>query len=62
MGYESLPENLAEAIDVMAKSELVAEVLGEHVFDYFLRNKRTEWEEYRRVVTPYERQRYLSAL
>ena len=33
MGYESLPENLAEAIDVMARSELVAEVLGEHVFD-----------------------------
>jgi glutamine synthetase len=62
MGYESLPENLAEAIDVMSRSELVAEVLGEHVFDYFLRNKRSEWEEYRRVVTPYERQRYLSAL
>ena len=62
MGYEALPENLAEAIDVMAQSELVAEVLGEHVFDFFLRNKRAEWEEYRRVVTPYERQRYLGML
>jgi glutamine synthetase len=62
MGYETLPENLSEAIDVMAKSELVAEVLGEHVFDFFLRNKRSEWEDYRRVVTPYERQRYLGAL
>ncbi|MGE5828589.1 MAG: glutamine synthetase family protein, partial [Micromonosporaceae bacterium] len=62
MGYEALPENLAEAIDVMARSEFVAEVLGEHVFDYFLRNKRAEWEEYRRVVTPYERQRYLGTL
>src|SRR5689334_16241676 len=41
MGYETLPENLAEAIDVMAGSELVASVLGEHVFDFFLRNKRT---------------------
>ncbi|TDB97714.1 glutamine synthetase, partial [Micromonospora fluostatini] len=60
MGYEALPENLAEAIDVMAGSELVAEVLGEHVFDFFLRNKRAEWEQYRREVTPYERQRYLS--
>ena len=59
MGYESLPENLAEAIDVMASSELVASVLGEHVFDFFLRNKRAEWEEYRREVTPYERRRYL---
>ncbi|MEU4401612.1 type I glutamate--ammonia ligase [Micromonospora orduensis] len=60
MGYEALPENLAEAIDVMAESELVAEVLGEHVFDFFLRNKRAEWEQYRREVTPYERQRYLA--
>jgi glutamine synthetase len=60
MGYPALPENLAEAIDVMAGSELVAEVLGEHVFDFFLRNKRAEWEQYRREVTPYERQRYLS--
>jgi len=62
MGYEALPENLAEAIDVMSKSELIPEVLGEHVFEFFLRNKRAEWEEYRREVTPYERQRYLGAL
>src|SRR3954471_817869 len=62
MGYDALPENLAEAIDVMGKSELVAEVLGEHVFDFFLRNKTAEWEQYRREVTPYERERYLGAL
>lgn len=62
MGYDALPENLSEAIEVMSKSELVAEVLGEHVFDFFLRNKRAEWEQYRREVTPYERQRYLGAL
>ncbi len=59
-GYEPLPENLSEAIAVMSHSELVADVLGEHVFDYVLRNKRTEWEQYRREVTPYERRRYLS--
>jgi glutamine synthetase len=59
-GYEPLPENLAEAISVMSRSELVAEVLGEHVFDYVLRNKRAEWEQYRREVTPYERRRYLA--
>lgn len=59
-GYEPLPENLSEAISVLARSELVAEVLGEHVFDYVLRNKRAEWEQYRREVTPYERRRYLA--
>ena len=43
----------------MERSELVAEMLGEHVFDFFLRNKRAEWEEYRRQVTPFELDRYL---
>ncbi|HWB34729.1 MAG TPA: glutamine synthetase, partial [Rugosimonospora sp.] len=62
MGYSTLPENLSQAIDVMEHSELVAEILGEHVFDFFLRNKRAEWEEYRREVTPYERRRYLGVV
>jgi len=43
---------------VMEGSELVAETLGEHVFDFFLRNKREEWHEYRRRVTPFELDRY----
>src|SRR5919197_1750042 len=50
MGYESLPQNLTEALGVMERSELVAEILGEHVFDFFLRNKRQEWDGYRRQV------------
>jgi glutamine synthetase len=44
----------------MESSELVAETLGEHVFDFFLRNKRTEWANYRSNVTPYELSTYLS--
>ena len=40
LGIEPLPQNLGEAIAVMERSELVAETLGEHVFDFFLRNKR----------------------
>ena len=62
LGYEALPENLSEAIDVMSRSELVAEVLGEHVFDYFLRNKRLEWADYKSYVTPFEISRYLGTL
>jgi glutamine synthetase len=46
----------------MEGSELVAETLGEHVFDFFLRNKRAEWVDYRREVTPFELNRYLSVL
>ena len=40
LGIEPLPTNLSEAIRRMEGSELVAETLGEHVFDFFLRNKR----------------------
>ena len=31
----------------MEESELVAETLGEQVFNYVLLNKRKEWQEYR---------------
>ena len=58
----SLPANLNEAISAMEKSELVRETLGEHVFEYFLRNKRAEWQEYRKQVTAYELDRYLPVL
>ena len=62
MGIEPLPQSLSDAIQVMERSELVAETLGEHVFDFFLRNKRAEWTEYRRQVTPFELARYLPVL
>ncbi len=62
LGISPLPQSLDEAIRAMEGSELVAETLGEHVFDFFLRNKKAEWQEYRRQVTPYELQRYLPTL
>jgi glutamine synthetase len=62
LGYEALPQNLIEALSAMEHSELVAEILGEHVFDFFLRNKRSEWDAYRRNVTPYELATYLPVL
>jgi glutamine synthetase len=54
LGYRALPQSLSEAIGLMEKSELVAETLGEKVFDYFLLNKRQEWTAYRQQVTPFE--------
>ncbi len=62
LGYADLPHNLSEAVRAMEESELVAETLGEHVFDFFLRNKRAEWSEYRAQVTPFELARYLPVL
>ena len=62
LGIKPLPSSLAEAISAMEDSELVAETLGEHVFDFFLRNKRTEWQDYRRQVTPFELNKLLPVL
>ncbi|WP_132991616.1 type I glutamate--ammonia ligase [Gordonia zhaorongruii] len=59
MGYKELPGSLADALTEMERSELVAETLGEHVFEYFLRNKWAEWTAYRGRVTPYELENYL---
>ncbi|MBM3675460.1 MAG: glutamine synthetase [Actinobacteria bacterium] len=61
-GIAALPQSLAEAVDVMERSELTAEALGEHVFDYFIRNKRAEWDAYKEQVTPWEVDRYLGSL
>jgi len=60
LGYADLPLSLGSALAVMESSDLVAHALGEHVFEFFLRNKAAEWETYRRQVTFFERQRYLS--
>ncbi|MDH3752975.1 MAG: glutamine synthetase family protein [Acidimicrobiia bacterium] len=54
-----LPTSLDEAVDEMEDSDLVREVLGEHIFEWFIRNKRAEWSEYQRHVTPFELNRYL---
>ncbi len=62
LGIEPLPKSLYDAILVAEKSELLAETLGEHVFDFFLRNKRAEWTEYRTQVSAFERDRMLPVL
>jgi glutamine synthetase len=62
LGIQPLPQSLDEALKVMEGSELVAETLGEGVFDFFLRNKRDEWREYRHQVTQFELDRYLPFL
>ena len=62
LGVASLPANLSEALDEMEKSDLVADTLGDHLFSWFLRNKRREWNDYKAQVTPFELDRYYSNL
>src|SRR3954463_14872677 len=62
LGIEQLPQSLSDALKVMEQSELVHDALGEHIFEWFLRNKRSEWRGYKTQVTPFEHDRYLRSL
>ncbi len=59
LGIEALPQSLSDSLKVMERSELVHEALGEHIFEWFLRNKRREWREYKTQVSQFELDRYL---
>jgi glutamine synthetase len=61
-GIHALPTDLGEALAAMERSELVAEAVGEHLFDYFIANKRREWSAYSSHVTEFELKRYLATL
>ncbi len=59
LGVDPLPQSLAEALDVMEQSKLVHDALGGHIFEWFLRNKRSEWRAYKSHVSQWELERYL---
>jgi len=56
-----LPGTLREALDELAADEVIAEALGEHVFERFVEAKTEEWDAYRMQVTSWEVDRYLEA-
>ncbi|MFC1658168.1 glutamine synthetase family protein [Candidatus Omnitrophota bacterium] len=59
---KALPEDLLEAIKLTENSELVKKAFGAQLFDFFIRNKKMEWDEYKAQVTQYETQKYLPIL
>jgi len=61
-GIISLPGSLYEAIEEVAKSELVRETLGDHIYQKFIENKRVEWDRFRIHVSQFEIERYLPFL
>ena len=61
-GITDLPGNLYAAILETEKSELVRKVLGDHIFNKFIENKKIEWDAYRTHVSQFELDRYLSIL
>jgi glutamine synthetase len=61
-GIVSLPHTLGEAIDEFAASDLMRRAFGAHIFDNYVKLKRSEWDEYRVQLTEWELDRYLSTL
>lgn len=59
MGIQVLPENLKEAIDEFKTSELAKRTFGEHLFHTFIKEKESEWDQYRLSISEWERKRYL---
>lgn len=61
-GVDTLPATLGEAIERFEESELMREVLGEHIHRYMADEKRREWNEFLAHVSDWELNRYLSVL
>ncbi|MFN8484431.1 MAG: type I glutamate--ammonia ligase [Anaerolineae bacterium] len=61
-GVATLPGSLREALDELAKDELIQQALGAHAYEAFLRAKTEEWDEYRTQVSQWEVDHYLEIL
>lgn len=59
-GIDRLPSNLGEAIECMENSTFLREVLGEHVFETYLRAKKLEWNQYQAQIHQWEINQYLA--
>ncbi|PKQ37228.1 MAG: glutamine synthetase [Actinobacteria bacterium HGW-Actinobacteria-1] len=58
-GIKTLPKDLGEAIALFEGSELMKEVLGEHIHSFYVENKKAEWAEYITDVSQWELDKYL---
>jgi glutamine synthetase len=57
----TLPKSLRQALEELNRDAIVRGALGDHIFQAFRDAKLTEYERYRRVVHPWERETYLQA-
>ena len=61
-GIQQLPGSLGEAIARAEGSPLLRRALGDHVYESFLRNKKIEYDRFRKALTDYEIKTYLPLL
>jgi glutamine synthetase len=60
LSIESLPGNLAEAMQELAKDDVIKSALGEHVYEKFVEAKMQEWDSYRIRIHDWEVDEYLT--
>lgn len=58
-GIGSLPGNLKDALEELARSEVIRAALGQHLFEHFLEAKSIEWDVYRSQIHQWELDQYL---
>ncbi|MYH70512.1 MAG: glutamine synthetase [Gammaproteobacteria bacterium] len=57
-----LPKSLESAIEVLYRSNIARDLLGSEFVDHFVATRSWEIQEYRKVVTDWERHRYLEMI
>jgi len=60
LNISSLPASLMEALDELAKDDVIRSVLGPHVYEKFVEAKTREWDNFRVQVHPWEVNEYLT--
>jgi glutamine synthetase len=61
-GIEMLPGSLQEAIEAAESSDFLRNALGAHTFESLVKNKKIEWERFRRHISEFELREYLPIL
>ncbi|MCR5715475.1 MAG: type I glutamate--ammonia ligase [Lachnospiraceae bacterium] len=56
---EALPLNLKEALAEMENDPMIRDVLGEHLYQNYLKYKKKEWDDYSSQVSDWEVAQYL---
>ena len=56
---DSLPGSLAEALELMEKTDVARAALGEHIYNEFLSAKQNEWDSFRTYVSQWELDKYM---
>jgi glutamine synthetase len=57
---KELPGTLREALQIMKRSRVIKNALGEHIFDHFIDAKTLEFDKYRETVHQWELEQYLA--